>query len=428
MILTSPNFRETPDNEPVLENIKKSLERIGSQTHLDISTTARNLVLLLKYRGAIQDPDTSFSRSQPDQQVEDRKIYSLAISYLTATDSPPPVRAQGLQLISGLIRDKSSVLDIPALLVLLSSLLEEDDEYIYLRAIRLFTQLSERHPKAVMTELVERYVDPNEDYELDQRLRLGEALLQVIESSKGAFIGEIASTVSQGLMSVAGRRGFRPKTEQAQERQKHLRRMKEKEAEDAWGGEVPQLDEILENESQEDYEIVSRIVAGWESKRGTEDVRMRASALSILAAAIESNISGIGSKLISSMVDLSIHILTLERGPEKGILRRSAVLLILSFVRALDSARIEGRKIGFGFVGQSLDDVQRILEYVRDTDSDGLARKHASDVVESLQAWQMNVLLPLQNNQMGLQELAGLAVTPGDGSNFGTRPRIEEIE
>lgn len=428
MVLTSPSFREHPENKPLLQTIQRSLNLISKMTQLDVSSTARNLVILMRFRNVLEEPDASTTHIQPDQQVEDRKSYSLAMSYLTATDSPPPVRVQGLEIISNLVRANSAILDIQALLVLFSSLLQDGDEYIYLRAIKSVIQLSERHPKAVMKDLIDRYVDPNEDYELDQRLRLGEALVQVIESSSRAFTGEIASSISQGLLSVAGRRGLRPKTEQTQEKRNRLKRKKDKEAEEAWDGEVPQLDELLEIESQEDHEIMSQIVSGWESKRGTEDVRIRASAVSILAAAIESNVAGIGSNLISTTVDLSIHILTLEPEPEKGILRRSAILLIMSFVRALDTARAEGRKLGFGFVGQSLDDVQRILKYVQDTDNDGLVRKHASDVVESLQAWQMNALLPSQNKQVDIQELAGLSITPGEGSHSRIRPRIEEIE
>ena len=428
LVLTSPSFRETPETKPTLANIQSSLVIISKITQLEISSTARNLLMLMRLRNTVDLPDNPTSSAKSDQQLEDRKSYNLAMSYLTATDSPPPVRVQGLELISALIRANSSTLDIHALLVLFSSLLQDEDEYIYLRAIKSLIQLSQRHPKGVMKDLMDRYVDPNEDYELDQRLRIGEALLQVIQNSPLAFAAEIASSISEGLVSVASRRGLRPKTERAQEKRNRLKRKKDQEAEEAWDGPVPQLDELLDDESQQDNEILQQIVSGWESKRGTEDVRIRASAVSILASAIELNVAGIGSNLISTIIDLSIHILTLEPEPEKGILRRSAILLIMGFVRALDSARAEGKKLGFGFVGQTLEDIQRILKYVEDTDNDGLVRQHARDVVESLQVWQMNALLPSNHSQTEIRELAGLSITPGDDLNSRTRPRIEEIE
>jgi hypothetical protein len=329
-----------------------------------------------------------------------------------------------------LYESQSPVLDIPALVVLFSSLLQDSDEYIYLRVIKSFIEFSNRHPRTILNDLIERYVDPNEEAELDQRLRFGEALLQVISNVGSEFSGDIARTVSQGLMTVAGRRGARPKFLREQENRARLQEQKHKEAEDAWEGPPPQLDEYLPSEFGDQDEVLSQIVSGWESKRGSEDVRIRASALSILGSAIETNVADIGSNIISMAVDTSIHILTLEPEPEKGILRRSAILLIMNFIRALDLAREQGKKLGFGLVGKSLEDIKRVLKYVEDTDNDGLVRQHARDVIDGLQTWELKTLLPSQSPQVGIQEIAGLTISPSgiSDSNAKTRPRIEEIE
>ncbi|PVH84121.1 hypothetical protein DL98DRAFT_453607 [Cadophora sp. DSE1049] len=429
IVLTSPSFRVTDDLEPCLASIETSLSSI-SRKKLEVSSTAHNLLMLLKFRNTLNEPEDVNMSTPTDRQVEDKKSYSLAMSYLTATDSPPPVRAQGLELLSRLIRSSSPILDIPALLVLFSSLLQDNEEYIYLRAIKSFIQLSQKHPKSVMKDLIDRYVDPQEESELDQRLRLGEALLQVIQNNYLAFVGDTSKFVCEGLLFIAGRRGYRPKTEQQHIRRNKLKRKQNSEADEAWGGEVPQLDEVLGTETQEDDEFLAQIVAGWESKRGQEDIRIRASAFSILGSGIEANTEGIGSRLISTAVDLSIHILTLEPESEKGILRRAAILLIMNFVKALDSARSEGKKLGFGFVGQSLDDVRRVLEYIESTDGDGLVRQHAKDVIESLEAWQINALIRPQNEQTDIKELAGLRITPRgvEDTSGRVRPRIEEID
>jgi len=430
IVLTSSSFPVNPGTEGRLKSIEKSLNSISRKPNLEISSTAQNLLLLLKYRSTIEEPATINMSTPTDRQLEDRKSYSLAMSYLTGIDSPPPIRVQGLELIAELIRNGSPIIDIPALLVLFSSLLQDSEEYIYLRVIKAFIQLSQKHPRAVMKDLIERYVDPNEDYELDQRLRLGEALLQVIENSALAFSAETARAVCQGLLFVASRRGYRPKTEEQQEKKNKLKRKQDEEAEEAWGGEVPQLDEALDLKAEEENEILSQIVTGWESKRGSEDIRIRASAVSVLGSGIEANVSGIDSKILSAAVDLSIHILTLEPEPEKGILRRAAILMIMNFVRALDTARAEGKKLAFGFAGQSLDDVQRILAYVEASDNDGMVRQHARDVIEGLRAWQINALLPPHKEQTEIQELAGLSIHPGGDRSPSAklRPRIEEIE
>ena len=136
---------------------------------------------------------------------------------------------------------------------------------------------------------------------------------------------------------------------------------------------------------------------------------------------------------------------------EKAILRRAAIVLILSFVRALHEAREAGRRLGFGLTQQSQEDILRILRYVADMDEDGLVKQHAVDVVESLENWQMTSLLPpaSEGGDMlsggpslgGLTGLAGLSINPADigtsssstsalssGQTLPIRPRIEEIE
>ncbi|CZR51986.1 uncharacterized protein PAC_01863 [Phialocephala subalpina] len=430
IVLTSPSFRADGDVASLLASIKASLEAISKMGQLEVSGTARNLLLFITYRNSMVDPNEEPLSTPTTRQAEDRKSYNLAMSYLTAADSPPPVRAQGLELILTLVRSNSSILDIPALLVLFSSLLQDTEEYIYLKAISAFDQLSQKHPKAVTKGLIDRYVDPTEEYDLDQRLRLGEALHHVIKNNYLALSREISQTVCEGLLFIASRRGHRPKSQREQEKKINQKRKQNVEASEAWGGEVPQLDEVLEAETQADQDLISTIVSGWECTRGSEDVRIRTSALAILSTAIESNVEGVGSRLVSTAVDLSIHILTLEPEPEKGILRRSAILLVMSFIKAGDVAREQGRKLGFGLVGQSLEDVKRVLEYVESMDSDGLVRGHARDVVEGLRDWQMNILIPKQEEQTELKELAGLRITPRGVENGSgrVRPRIEEIE
>ena len=408
------------------KSVRSALRGIAKRTRSEASITARNLLLLLDFQ-AVDSTMPTNATTALDKDLEDRRTYSLAYSYLTGVDSPPPVRAQGLDLISGLIVASSPVLDIPATLILLSSLLQDDEEYIYLRVIKTFIQLSIKHPKAVMLSLLGGYVDADENVSLDSRLRVGEALLQVVQKAGQTFTGDLAHQVGEGLLTIAGRRGYRPKHEAEQRKKAELRKKKNKEAEEAWAGPVPQLEDGPNDEVEDP--ILAHIVEGWEGKLGEEDVRIRASALSIFGSAIETNIAGLGASTISHAVDLSIHILTLEPEYEKAILRRSAALLVMSLVGALDKAQEEGTKLGFGFAGQNLDDVLRILRYVSETDNDGLVRQHAKDVIEGLGTWQMKGLVARRDtSRVDLGELAGLSISSSAGTGRAQRPRIEEIE
>ncbi|KAF3070732.1 hypothetical protein GL218_00011 [Daldinia childiae] len=439
LVVTAPGFQKKNVPAGLLASIENSLERISKLQAADVSQTARNLSLLLKYRDAIEDPSEQ-TTMPTDRQVEDRKTYNLAISYITQSDSPPPVRTEGLNLLSSLIRASSPILDIQATLVLLSSLLNEDDDYVNLTVVKLFTQLADRHPRSTIKEILEHYVDANELDTTDTRLRFGEALLQVVQRLGETFSGETARQVGEALLAIAGRRAQRPKAKAKQDRQERLEQMKNKAAQDAWQGEVPDLSE-LDDEQTEDEKarngFIAQIVSGWESKRGAEDVRMRASALSVFSVAIETNVAGLGAPLVEASVDLCLNVLALETGPETGILRRSAIILILHFVRALADARESGKRLGFGLTDPSRQDIARVLEYVAQTDNDGLVQQHARDVVESLHNWQLSTLVSpaaeARNDQgtTTLTRLAGLDI--GAAPSLPSlepkaRPKIEEID
>ncbi|KAK9772226.1 hypothetical protein SCAR479_11081 [Seiridium cardinale] len=436
IVVTTPNFRKSDNDPGLLNSIDTSLEKISRAHHTDISQTAKNLHLLLKYRDEIEDP-SEHPTAPTDRQVEDRKTYSLALSYITQLDSPPPVRSEGLNLILNLIRANSPIIDIQGLLVLLSSLLSEDEDYINLRVMKLFVQLAGKHPKSVVKELLDHYVDADERESVDTRLRFGEAILQVIQRLGVTFSGDAAAQVGESMLSIAGRRGHRSKTEANQLRQERLRERQQKAAERAWGGDVPDLSELQEDaegkteEEKARDDILAQILQGWESKRGSEDIRIRTSALSVYSIGLETNIAGYSSALVEASVDLCLNILTIEPEIEKGILRRAAIILILTFVKALAEARQSGRRLGFGLTDASRIDIMRILEYVAGTDNDGLVQQHARDVVESLQNWQLTTMLPeVRDPPPGLAGIAGLNLGRPSLPSLEptTRPKIEEIE
>ncbi|KAL7934864.1 hypothetical protein V8C35DRAFT_300017 [Trichoderma chlorosporum] len=436
LVITAPTFQKSDINPAELKVVEDALVRIRDSDRGEASTTASNLTMLLKYRDDIEKPDDK-TAAPTARQIEDRKTYNLAMNYITGDgDNPPPVVSEGLNLLSNLIQAESPILDISAVTVLMSNLLKENEDFINLRVIKIFTLLANKHPNATMQELLDHYLDAQERSSTDTRLRFGEAILQVIERLGETFTGEVAKNAGESMLSIASRRGHRPKTMAKQAREERLNELKRKKAESS--GDTDQDIEMGDEEETPDQkannEILTQIVQGWESKRGSEDIRMRTSALSIFGNAIETNIIGMGPTLVSAGVDLSINVLAMEPELEKGILRRAAILVILSFVRALDGAKESGRTLGFGLTNQSREDIQRTLSYIAATDNDGLVQQHASDVVESLENWGMASLLPSRTEAStvpGLTRLAGLHVNPEgtlvDASGR-PRPRIEEVE
>ncbi|KAF4462036.1 RNA polymerase II assembly factor RTP1 [Fusarium albosuccineum] len=430
LVITAPTFQKSHIKPEELKIVESTLDRLSKEDRAQVSPTARNLALLLKYRDEVEQSDEPTS-TPSSRQIEDRRTYSLAMNYITGgSDNPAPVVSEGLNLLSGLIMADSPILDIPAVTVLLSNLLENNDDYINLRVIKVYTQLANKHPKSAVQELLDHYLDSQEKSATDVRLRFGEALLQVVQRLGETFAGDVAQQVCETLLSIAGRRGYRPKTMAKQAREEKRQKMKKgKDDED----EDMDLDEDVTEEDKAKNDILVQILQGWESKRGSEDVRVRTSALSIFGTALETNIGGIGPTLVSASVDLCINILAMERELETAILRRAAILNVLSFVRALDAAKESGRRLGFGLTDESREDILRTLQYVAGTDNDGLVQQHAKDVIESLENWQMASMLPTQSQSSGpaLTNLAGLHVNPSgtlvDASGR-PRPRIEEVE
>ncbi|RGP66662.1 hypothetical protein FSPOR_6537 [Fusarium sporotrichioides] len=433
LVITAPTFQKSHIKPGELKIVENALERLSNEDRPQITLTARNLALLLKYRDEMEEDEGSASAPNA-RQIEDQRTYKLAMEYVTGgDDNPAPIVSEGLNLLSTLILRDSPILDIPAVAVLLSTLLENNDDYINLRVIKVYTQLANKHPKSSVQELLDHYLDAQEKSTTDVRLRFGEALLQVIQRLGETFSGDVAQQVSETLLSIAGRRGYRPKTMAKQARDEKRQKMKKKKGDEDDDDDDMNIDEEVTEEDKARNDILAQILQGWESKRGTEDVRIRTSALSIFGAALETNIGGIGPTLVSGSVDLCINILAMEREMETAILRRAAILNVLSFVRALDAAKESGRKLGFGLTDDSREDIVRTLRYVAQTDNDGLVQQHANDVIESLENWQMTSILPAQDqsNPPGLSKLAGLHVNPSgtlvDGSGK-PRPRIEEVE
>ncbi|PFH57326.1 hypothetical protein XA68_15212 [Ophiocordyceps unilateralis] len=415
LVITAAGFQKGNMALEQIRTIEEALNRLSGENRAEVSPTARNLAMLLRYRDELEETDGGKSRASARHE-EDEKTYRLAMSYMTGDgDNPPPVVSEGLNMLSKLIVAESPVLDIQAVAVLMSSLLKESDDFINLRVIKVFTQLANKHPKTTVQELQDGYLDLQEMSTTDVRLRFGEALVQVIERLGETFCGPLAKQVCESLMSMAGRRGYRPKTMAKQAREERLQEMKRQKAGD--GEDEDEEEEEAETERErENRTVLAQIVEGWEGKRGSEDVRMRASSLSILGAALETNICGIEAAVVSKAVELCVQVLTLERGPELGILRRAAVVGILSLVRALDRARKERRQLGLGLTETGRTELRNRLAYVAETDGDGLVQQHARDAMESLENWRAREMMEVA---------AGSGQTEGE---LGWRPRIEEID
>ncbi|KAA8897866.1 hypothetical protein TRICI_006626 [Trichomonascus ciferrii] len=158
------------------------------------------------------------------------------------------------------------------------------------------------------------------EVELDSRLRTGEVLLRVVQRMNKTFVGQCADMLVETMVS------------------------------------------IISNSS------------------GNDD-RLRMSAMSILSMTCEINPMGVSQTNMMDAVDCSVGVLTFEKAE---IMRRSAVVLIASLVKGLDSLDWVPR--------QHLQTVLTRIEHAKHVDDDPLVRSQAGTVLELIQDKRMDEL------------------------------------
>ena len=422
--ILSSSERSFGDIDPEsIDSIQDSLKYIAQiQTLRDnsLGMTASNILMLLQLHSGMHEVKSNRDVKLIDDMADQRNEHRKALHFLS--DELIPVRAQGLSALTDLISKASPILNIQSTVTLLISMLQDEDEYIYLSAIKTLGLLASNHPKTVIKMLLESYVDPHEESTLDIRIKVGEALNKTIEHLGQLFTEETAKLVGESMIATASRRGVRPKTLHQRERAKKKAERARKEAEEAWDGEIPGEEDGASDEKMEANAYIAKILDGWADTGREEDIRIRTSALSIMSTAIETNIAGVGASITSATIDCGLAILKLEKDDDRAILRRAAVMVILSVIKSLDTAEERGQQLGFGFAGENLAEVVTVLRYVRVTDTDDVVIGHIRALIESLEAWQQKSILGMarsqdSNSDIGFS-LRGLRVG-GHGKSIG---------
>ncbi|RAK73238.1 RTP1/Tango6 family protein [Aspergillus fijiensis CBS 313.89] len=503
-VLASPEFTTSPETVPVLESIKSKLDELIPYLPPSLSKAGTTASMLAEIQLSEQSSDST-SAAKTSSEISDFETHRRALTNLNSDLAP--IQAEGFSLLSTLIKKSSPVLDIPSTLTLLLSILTDpsdepltNDEFVYLNAINLIGTLASRHPRTVLKTLIDRYIDRPEASggHVDQRLKIGEALLRTVQDLGEALTGEPARLLGEGMLTVAGRRAHKPEAQKArrerlaaeQRKKEREARKQEREAKEiimpsGWSlGPSSQttitdtatnpLDDDDDDEKHTPDQLAhyENIIAAWsagsKSDAEPDDLRVRASALSILATAIRTNILGLGSSILSAAVDLALATLTMEPEPESAILRRASAVLLSDVLKAMDTVREEkgADALGFGFslaeqnsaaamrnnsttVIGNIPRMLRTLTFVESGETDPIVRGHVRVVVESLEAWLEKALMwgigavsrgaaaaaaADHNNNEGPRlelgdRIAGLRIDPLAGTREASlRPRIEEIE
>ncbi|KAI5301155.1 hypothetical protein KEM55_002040 [Ascosphaera atra] len=326
-ILSSPSFSLTEDIRPLLTDIRTKLDTILPKlpaSLMQAATTSSVLLEITLTDAAGANKETALEPKQAaaaSSRENDLQTHRQALQNLES--DLPPVQAEGLTLLTKLISTGSPILDIPSTLTLLLSLItttspSSDDEFIYLNVIKAIGLTASRHPRTVIKRLAEAYADRDEQLTLDQRLRIGEALLSTVQGLGKALVGETARVLGETMLAIAGRRTKKPKARSQREEEAkaqaraNLTKSKSKsrngkdrdaEEDEALDRKVEQHMDALKNADQDDEEKEDPAVAAHSASileawaRGAaadeqpDDLRARASAVSVLASAVQTTSS-----------------------------------------------------------------------------------------------------------------------------------------
>jgi len=407
VLVSSPETKPDQIDERLVATLHPPLQYLSKAKDIDpnLTSLAVNIVsLLLIHVPAKGEP--SAPTPLVDQQ---REKYGTALSYLR--DPLIPVRAHGLHLLRELILERASILDVTNTARLLVTTLKDGDSFVYLNVVKCLAALTDRHSKTVTRMLVSAYIndedvlDVKEHLGLDERLRIGEALLGTVQKLGRALVGETAEVVAQGMLNIVSRRRSNPKPAAPPPTE---------DEDDALDLDVdPETGARLTPAQLAQREHAAKIISGW-SSTPHEDLRIRASALSILGAAVQTNPLGLGRRALDDTVDTALAILSQETTAEAGILRRAAIVAVSAVLNGLVRADEEDRE-GTAWrsdvwrvVAPRVAGIARVLGYVGTTDADGLVREQAAVVEESLAAVVAR----------GVVGGEGAATTPGGGTGI----------
>ena len=364
-------------------------------------------------------------------QDEEVNLHASAMKNLQATE--PPIRVQGLSELEVLVLRGSPLVSIPSTALMTISILQDQDSFVYLSAVKLLVVLARRDPTSTLRILQEAYQDITEQSTLDVRLRIGEVLQAVFEEIGRFLPPKPVISVVELLLHVASRRVYRSKAHSAERSSLGVIRPAEELGDD--GSDIDM--ESHERQKERDVQVV---LNSWQGKSGAEDLRVRMSALTILSSAFEHVKFSFVSAFVTPTLELASRILNSEKGQENAIIRRAAALAVLSILKGIEYAD-DTLSIPSSNTKEdvSLETVDTLFGLIASEDDDDIVRGHAENVVQAIRDWReetFNRLMRGDAIRLGLASEDGntrlrgidLDVDAGSAKSQRDTRKVEEID
>ncbi|CAO3642946.1 unnamed protein product [Cunninghamella echinulata] len=183
-------------------NTLKKLEKYGGELMHD---QIHEVILAITSYLSAHDMNNN-EKTKGDDKLEQSKLkYQDAMKSLQ--DELLPIRAHGMGILKDMILANdplvSSGTQLDTILDLFIHLTQDEDSFIYLNAIKGLSALTDIHGNKIIEKLGKIYSDDQET--LDNRLRIGEALLQTVQRC-GDALGNYLNTLIKPLEAVLSNR------------------------------------------------------------------------------------------------------------------------------------------------------------------------------------------------------------------------------
>ncbi|KAJ2847748.1 hypothetical protein IWW36_003691 [Coemansia brasiliensis] len=198
-----PTIEWNSQSLQLLRRIQDSVKQLNTKAVPMVSqlcAVSRHQIALILALNSTQSQEATDSNLATKSEQE---RFSAAIRDIR--DDLVPVKAHGMIELRNMVLAKSTVFENPdqleTVISLFVELTHDSDSFLYLNAIRGLAALADTHGSKFIPQLVAMY-GSNEP--IDQRLRIGEALLQCVQRA-GMMLGEYAQSIVPQLLNIITR-------------------------------------------------------------------------------------------------------------------------------------------------------------------------------------------------------------------------------
>ncbi|CAI2174947.1 13312_t:CDS:10 [Funneliformis geosporum] len=192
---------EEHKNLSIQDSVFDNLELLQNHSSPSIQSLTRNIRLTILARNASKASSFKYDLEESMRRQESLKKYQEAMDALQ--DEILPIKARGILMLKEMILEKDPLMDndvnLNGVLDIFIQMVQVEESFIYLNAVKGLSTLTDVHGEKIMRKLMVIY--SNDKQSIDNRLRIGEAILQTIRRC-GEALGKYIATIFPPLLNV----------------------------------------------------------------------------------------------------------------------------------------------------------------------------------------------------------------------------------